>query len=116
MAFKLKRTLEFNKFTLGLAAAGLAYAATVSTPSEFHPHEHVSFGVKCVATLNILAFAVSVLMGTLIIGRATKLTNADDDLVSDSTIETLGRIHSAALVLGLLLAGSLMLDRIWDWF
>jgi hypothetical protein len=111
MAFTLKQALEFNKFTTGLAAAGLAYAATIG--SEVPAVGSVSNVVKSLSTATVVAFAASVLFGTFVMGRAAKLNAKEDAYVDDKTMKFFGMVHSAALALGLILAGLLMLDKIW---
>ena len=113
MAFTLKQALEFNKFTMSLAAAGLAYAATIG--SEAPSGGSASIYVKAISTVTIMAFAASVLFGTFVMGRASKINAKEDDQVDDQNMKCMGKAHSLTLVIGLLFAGLLMLNKIWKW-
>ena len=112
MAFVLKQALEFNKFTMSLAAAGLAYAATIG--SEPSPGGVVSTCVKVLSTGTIMAFAAAILFGIFVMGCAAKLDVKEDQYVNDKGMKLCGKVHSFTLVLGLILAGILMLNKIWN--
>lgn len=114
MAFTFKQALDFNTFTIGLAAAGLAYAATIG--SEAPAGATPSSPVKWISTLAIVFFGGSVLFGTFVMGRASKIPARDDQTIDDELMKAWGRAHSAALCLGLLFAAALMLNHIWKWF
>lgn len=113
MAFTLKQALEFNKFTVGLGAAGLAYAATIG--SEGASGASASVYVKAISTVTIVAFAASVLFGTFVMGRATKIKAGENEQVDDQTMKCMGNVHSWALIIGLIFGGLLMLNKIWKW-
>ncbi len=87
MAFTLKQALEFNKFTMSLAAAGLAYAATIGSAGL--AGSAVSNWVKGLSTATIIAFAASILFGAFVMGRVAKLNVKDDAYVSRSQYEIL---------------------------
>jgi len=115
MSFILKHALEFNKFTVGLAAAGLAYVSSLFG-AEPLSNPTASFLVRVIGTAGIALFAVSVLYGILIMGRATKLTQSDEkDRVDDELMKTWGVRHSSTLLVGLFVAALLMLNKIWRW-
>ena len=104
MAFNLKQALEFNKYTLGLAAGGFAYVSKIAADSSNATLRW--FGLAALA-----CFAVATVFGVLVIGRATKL---DEKATSDATIESHGKIHSVALLLGLAFAAIIMVISIWN--
>jgi hypothetical protein len=112
MAFVLKQALEFNRFTMGLAAAGLAYAATIGSAAS--DGSAVSTSVKALSTGTIVAFAAAILFGTFVMGKAAKLNVKEDEYVNDPVMKLYGQVHSFTLLLGLILAGLLMLNKIWN--
>jgi hypothetical protein len=107
MAFNLTRALDFNKFTMALAAAGFGY---VSATASDTPEPKIM--AKFIATAAILSFVCSVILGTFVMGRASKVSN---ECQRDTTMSVLGQFHLALLLIGLVLAGTLMLDKIWKW-
>jgi hypothetical protein len=115
MAFTLKQALEFNKFTVSLAAAGLAYAATIGSPAEKGGVVPTPC-VKWVSTMTLIAFALAVLFGTFVIGRASKIEANENERVNDNYMKSGGIVHSISLCIGLTLAATLMLNKIWSWF
>jgi hypothetical protein len=112
MAFVLKQALEFNKFTMSLAAAGLAYAATIGSAAS--DGGAISTCVKALSTGTVVAFAAAILFGTFVMGRAAKLDVKENDYVNDNLMKLYGQAHSITLLLGLILAGLLMLNKIWN--
>ncbi|MGH7783871.1 MAG: hypothetical protein ACREO5_08560 [Candidatus Binatia bacterium] len=111
MPFTIKQALEFNKYTTALSAAGFAYASTVASESAA-----LSRTVKWLGTVAIVLFAASVLCGAFVIGRASKLSNAETERVNDLRMKTWGQAHALTLVLGLLLSSLLMINKIWNLF
>ena len=111
MPFTIKQALEFNKYTTALSAAGFAYASTVASDSST-----VSMTVKWLGTVAVVLFAVSVLSGAFVIGRASKLPNAETERVDDARMKAWGQAHALTLVLGLLLSSVLMINKIWRLF
>jgi hypothetical protein len=114
MPFKLGRALDFNKFTIGLAAAGLAYAGTIGSEAPVGA-PGPSSSLKWICTLAILMFGSSILFGTFVNGRATRLAAKDDQMITDPMMQRLGQLHSATLILGLVVAGFLMMNKMWRW-
>lgn len=112
MAFTLKQALEFNKFTVGLATAGLAFAATVGSeiPTQGAPP---SACVKWLSTLTIISFGLSVLCGIFVMGRASKLNVSENDRSNDHLMKAWGASHSVLLLIGLLFASVLMFNKVW---
>jgi hypothetical protein len=108
MSFTLKQALKFNKFTTALSAGGVAYASAIAGESE-----GASPTVKLLGTGAILFFAVSVLFGALVLGRASRLPNKEDEYIDDEQMKLLGQVHSLTLVLGLLFSSVLMINKIW---
>jgi hypothetical protein len=116
MSFVLKHALEFNKFTVGLAAAGLAYVGSFFG-SESSVAREPSTCLRLISTTALLFFATSVLCGIFVMGRATKLAQAaDNEKVDDDVMKRWGVFHSATLCIGLIVAAVLMLNKIWNWF
>jgi hypothetical protein len=101
MAPNLDRTIDFTKFTLGLAAAGFAYIA--ETAVKRHETYFKVFGV-----ISLGCFAAAVVFGALVLGRATKI----DSLEREETLLMMGRLHSLFLVLGLLVGAVLVFLRV----
>jgi hypothetical protein len=64
----------------------------------------------------IVFFAVSVLFGALVIGRASRIPNSENEQINDPQMRTLGQLHSCTLLVGLGLSGLLMLNKIWKFF
>lgn len=108
MSFTLKQALEFNKFTTGLAAAGLAFVGSIASEG---PATHVS--IKYLGTFGVLLLAVSVISGALVIGRASKISAKEDAILDDRPMKACGQVHSGTLVAGLVVASLLMLNKIW---
>jgi hypothetical protein len=91
VSFNLKQALEFNKYTLGLAAAGFAYVGKIATDTS-------NCAIKVSAVIALISFATSTVFGILVMGRASKL---DEGTRSDRIIERHGQLHAAMLLLGL---------------
>ena len=94
MSFTLKQALEFNKFTTAISAGGLVYASTVASEAGA-----LSVTLMLLGTGAIVFFAASVLFGALVIGRASKIANKEDEQISDAEMRKLGQLHSWTLLL-----------------
>ena len=60
---QLDRTIDFTKFTLGLAAAGFAYVAETAVKRS-------DWFVKGLGLIALVSFAFAVIFGALVLGRA----------------------------------------------
>lgn len=101
MPSQLERTVDFTKYTLGLAAASFAYIAEVGV--KWH-----GWYVKGAVVVGLLCLALSVVFGALVLGRATKI----DTLNTETTLQRVGRLHSFFLVLGLVISAIVIFVRI----
>jgi hypothetical protein len=98
---QLDRTIDFTKFTLGLAAAGFAYVAETAVKRS-------DWFVKGLGLIALVSFAFAVIFGALVLGRAAKIEN----LEGETTLFKVGRLHSFFLILGLSFAAIVVFVRI----
>jgi hypothetical protein len=103
MPFKLPRALSFNAYTVALAAAGLGYVSLIAGEAA----EATSL-VKWIATAAVVTLALSTVLGVLAMGQGAKGANPD-------TPGILAQAHTLLLLVGLVLAGTLVLNKIWKW-
>jgi len=98
---QLERTIDFTKFTLGLAAAGFAYIAETAVKRH-------DWCTKGIGLFSLACFAVSVVFGAMVLGRATKVENLDNE----KTLLFVGKVHSLFLALGLASGAVVVVIRI----
>jgi hypothetical protein len=101
MSSQLERTVDFTKYTLGLAAAGFAYVAEVAVKRQ-------DWYIKGAGLVALLCFALSVVFGGLVFGRATKIETLDNE----TTLQQMGKLHSLFLILGLAVGAIVIFVRI----
>lgn len=70
MSTRLERTVDFTKYTLGLAAATFAYIAEVAVKRH-------DWCIKGLGLIALIFLAGSVIFGGLVLGRATKIETLD---------------------------------------
>jgi hypothetical protein len=105
----IESLIDFNKYTLALAAAAFAYALEkLSSGTSNH--------VATIATLSILA--ISTLAGILLFSVATSASHyvasgsADIPTLHLNAIRWLGTFHSVLLTIGIVLLGGLLLAQL----
>jgi hypothetical protein len=97
MSFNLKEALKFNKATVGLAAAGLAYVN--SLVGGDHSASQMPFVLKVAGTACLVLFVSSVLYGVLVMGRVTRLAD-DKESIDDELMRKWGLRHISTLLVG----------------
>ncbi len=107
----IESLIDFNKYTLALAAAAFAYALE-KLPSGASGH------VATIATLSVLA--VSTLTGILLFSVATSASHHVASSRSDipalhlNAIRWLGTLHSVLLTIGVISLGTVLLAQLFS--
>lgn len=103
-----KGLIDFNKYTLAVAAAGFVYAL-----EKFVPMPTLAGRWLLLALLGV--FLLSAVSGVLVFAVATKALHAGDSNRQrkiEDLIARLGATHAVLLLIGLLGLGAMLVDRI----
>lgn len=99
--------VDFNKYTLALAAAGLVY-----TLEKFVP---IKPPVTPILVVFLLAlFLLAILLGVGVFATATSSLHGSEEgrTTRDRLISTLGVAHAATLALGTIILGSMLVNHV----
>ena len=102
-----KALVDFNKYTLALAAGGFVYALEKFVPMETPGGRYLLLGLLSILLL-------SVLLGVAIFAAATAALHADDIRKQriEAYIRWFGVTHSILLCVGMLVLGGMLYDRV----
>lgn len=107
MNFDFEALIDFNKYTLALAAAGFVYALEKLVPVETEAERWALLGLLAVLLL-------SVVLGIVLFAAATAGRHGSDDRKRQiaNYIPCLGVIHSILLVVGMVWLGLMLYDQV----
>jgi hypothetical protein len=108
MALDHKALIEFNKFTLALAAASFTYAFEKLLPAE-------GSGARLLILAVLILLFASAFCAVLLFALATAAQHRTEAKAKelDGLIEMLGTAHAIFLAMGLLVLGGLLTPRIF---
>jgi len=106
-AMNLEGLIEFNKYTLALAAASFAYALEKFVPMQ-------STGGRCLLLALLGVFLLSAVFGVVLFAIATAALHRDAPRAAAlrPTISKLGIAHALLLCVGLLVLGGMLVPRV----
>lgn len=103
-----KALIDFNKYTLALAAAGFVYALEKLAPMPTLQGRYLLFGL-------LLIFLLSCLFGVGVFAAATRALHSDgaEKENLERIIQKLGTTHAVLLAVGMLVLGAMIVPRIF---
>ena len=108
-ALDFEGLIEFNKYTLALAAGGFAYSLEKLVPAP------TPVG-RCLVLGLLALFLVSILCGVMLFAIATKAKHPRNPATAKSGMESniarFGTAHAVTLTVALLLLGGMLVPRI----
>jgi hypothetical protein len=106
-AMDFKALIDFNKFTLALAAACFAYSLEKLVPMPTQTGRYLVLGLLAI-------FMLSTLCAVVLFAVATAALHRDDAQAEKlkPLISRLGVAHAGLLCIGLLVLGGMLVDRV----